>query len=68
MKKTKEKVKDITEEVSKNLNTMNKEKFYKMSNLTQKVHNLIKEPMKFRLLKKYLRESMRSSSMLISLT
>lgn len=64
MKKIKEKVKDITEGVSRNLNMMRKANFYKMSNLTHKVQSLIRELMKLKSQERYLKELMKSSLML----
>lgn len=58
---------DITEEVLKNLTMMSKANFYKMSNLTHKAQNLIKELMKLRSLERSFRELIRYLSMQIFL-
>lgn len=56
-------MKDITEEVSRNPNMMSKANFYKMSNSTYKIQNLIRELMKLKSQERYLKELTKFSLM-----
>jgi len=64
LKRTKEKLKDIIREDSRNHNLIKKEFILKMKNLILKVQILIKELVKFRLLGRFSKELIKFSLML----